>query len=139
MAGRKGGQPASLPRSGGWEAERQELSGRGHCMWQRSSGAAWRPWHTGTVPTGKKTARLGQISQGGNWGVLRHERPTPIALGGATGGAVGAGVTGETIDPTAEVIHLVKNCQAALGTKLFLEGTQHCLSPNARAYSDCFG
>lgn len=85
------GQPASLPAQ---EAERQEQSGRGHCEGQGSSGAAWRPGYTGTVPTGKKTARLGPISQGScqwNWGVLRQERPTPMALGGATGGAVGAG------------------------------------------------
>lgn len=27
--------------------------GRARCVWQSSSGAAWRPGHTGTVPMGK--------------------------------------------------------------------------------------
>lgn len=68
----------------------------------------------------------------------REAKITPIALRGAAGGAGGWGA-GEAIDPTAEVTHLVKSCQAVLETKSFLPGTQHYLSPNAQAYSDCFG
>lgn len=106
--GRTGHPPLLTAPSGG----RGASTVWGRCGW-RGAGVAGRSGRTETMQMEKKTSRLGQIFQGScqwDWGILRLRGQSNTQSTGSSCGVAGW-EAGEATDPTAEISHLVKNCQ----------------------------